>query len=312
MITKQDIEKAHVRLEPIIHNTPILSSTYINAQLGAEVYFKCENFQKTGSFKARGATNSVLKLSADQKEKGVATHSSGNHGQALAWAAAQAGVKCWVVMPSNAPQVKKDAVKGYGAEVIECVPTLQAREEGLKEIQNRTGATFIPPFNFQNTIEGQSTASYELFTELKDLDFLLTPVGGGGLLSGSGLSASYFSPSTKVIGCEPENADDAWQSFRAGKIIPVMNPNTVADGLKTSLGDLTFGYIQKHISDIHLCSEKEIMAAMKMIWERMKIIVEPSCAVPLACALRNKDIYQGKKIAIILSGGNVDLERMFN
>ena len=312
MIQQQDIVATSERLRSYIHKTPILTNSYINDHLGAEVFFKCENFQKTGSFKARGATNSVLKLSAEEKKNGVATHSSGNHGQALAWAARQAGVNCWVVMPSNAPQVKKDAVKAYGAEVVECVPTLQAREDGLKEVQVKTGATFIPPFDYHNTVEGQSTAAYEVYQELDNLDFLLAPVGGGGLLSGSGLSTHYFSPSTRVIGTEPEMADDAWKSFNAKKIIPVINPDTIADGLKTSLGEITFPYIQKHVSEIQLCSENEILLAMRMIWERMKIVVEPSSAVPLACAIRNKEEYKGKRLAIILSGGNVDLKKFFD
>ena len=307
MITKQMVEETSLRLKSYIHVTPILSNSYINNQLGAEVFFKCENFQKTGSFKARGASNSVLKLTDEEKENGVATHSSGNHGQALAWAAQQAGIKCWVVMPSNAPQVKKDAVKGYGAMVVECEPTLHAREDYLKRVQEETRATFIPPFNYHNTIEGQSTVAYEIFDELKDLDYLLAPVGGGGLLSGSALSARYFSGGTKVIGCEPERADDAYKSFEAGKIIPVLNPETIADGLKTSLGDITYSYIKDHVSNILLCSEEEIKSAMRMVWERMKVVIEPSAAVPLASALRNKEMFYNKRLAIIVSGGNVDL-----
>lgn len=312
MILKSDIEASAIRIKEFIHRTPIFQSNYINHLLEAEVFFKCENFQKTGSFKARGATNSILKLSEKDKENGVATHSSGNHGQALAWAAQRSGVKCTVVMPNNAPEIKKAAVKGYNAHVIECQPTLAAREKGLSIVQEETKATFVPPFNYLDTIEGQATAAYEVFDEVKSLDFLLCPVGGGGLLSGSGLSSHHFSPKTKVLGCEPEMANDAWQSFQAKKRIPVVSPDTIADGLKTSLGDITFPYILDHVEDILLCTEDEIRSAMRIIWERMNIIIEPSSAVALACAIRNKSLFKNRRIAIILTGGNVDLEAIFS
>lgn len=307
MITASDISSAAQRLKGSIHKTPILTSRFVNKLTGADIQFKCENFQKTGSFKARGAVNSILKLSNSEAARGVATHSSGNHGQALAWAAQEHGVQAFIVMPENAPKVKVEAVKEYGAEVIFCKSTQQAREQTLEQIINETGATFVPPYNHDNTIEGQATAAVEIFDELQDVDFLLTPVGGGGLLSGSALSASYFSPQTRVLGCEPELADDAYRSFKSGKLQPARPPLTIADGLRTSLGDIPFAYIQKYVEDILLCSEDEIRAAQRMIWERMKIIVEPSSAVPLACLLREKDRFRGKRVAIILTGGNVDL-----
>ncbi len=307
MITSTDISGAAKRIEGIIHKTPVFTSRFFNDLTGADIFFKCENFQKTGSFKARGATNSILKLNPADAKKGVTTHSSGNHGQALAWAAKQQQIKAYIVMPENAPTVKVEAVKGYGAEVIFCESTLEARESTLEEVMQKTGATFIPPYNYTNTIEGQATSALEVFNEIQNLDFLLVPVGGGGLLSGSSLSAHYFSPVTAVIGCEPEEADDAYQSFKTGKLQPAKKPVTIADGLRTSLGDITFDYIQKHVEDILLCSEKEIIETQKMIWERMKMVVEPSAAVPLACVIANKQRFRGKRLAIILSGGNVDL-----
>lgn len=310
MISFASIQEASNRIASSIHKTPLLTSSYLNDLAGAQLFFKCENFQKTGSFKARGATNSILKLSEQEKGNGVATHSSGNHGQAMAWAAKQAGVKAWVIMPSNAPQVKKDAVKGYGAEIIECEPTLQARESSLAAIQKEVGAVFIPPYNFENTIEGQATSAFEIYNELEGLDFLLTPVGGGGLLSGSALSTYYMSPETKVIGCEPEMVNDAWQSFKSGELKPSNNAPTIADGLKTSLGDINFGYIKEFVTDILLCTEEEIMKATQLVWERMKIIIEPSSAVSLACVLNNRDLFNKKKVAMIVSGGNVDLKSL--
>ncbi len=312
MISKKEILEAADKLAFHIHKTPILESQYFNDLIGAKLYFKAENFQKTGSFKARGATNSILNLNEQQLKNGVATHSSGNHGQALAWAANKLSIPCWVIMPSNAPEIKKKAVKGYGAIVIECIPTLEAREDGLKEIQRETGAVFIPPFNFHNTIVGQATAAVEIYKELENLDCILAPVGGGGLLSGTALASKYLSPSTEVFGCEPLNANDAWQSFNEKRLIPVKNPNTIADGLKTSLGDLTFTYILEGVKDIFTCTEDEIKEAMRMVWERMKIIIEPSSAVPLACILKNKNYFKGKKIALIISGGNVDFDGFFN
>ncbi|MGB0176227.1 MAG: threonine ammonia-lyase [Owenweeksia sp.] len=307
MITYDAIEAAASRIHSYIHQTPVLSSAYLNELSGAKLFFKCENFQKTGSFKVRGATNSVLQLTAGEKQKGVATHSSGNHGQSLAWAAREAGVPAWIVMPSNAPQVKKNAVKAYGATVVECEPTLEARETTLQKVQDETGAVFIPPYNAIRTIEGQATCARELHEQAPGLDYLLVPVGGGGILSGSALSTKYISPKTVVMGCEPENADDACLSLKKGEIVPSVNPNTIADGLKTSLGDITFEYIKELVVDILLCSESDIKRAMQLIWERMKIIVEPSSAVALACLLRHKEHFRAKRVGLILTGGNVDL-----
>lgn len=307
MIDQKLIEQAHQRVAPHVHRSPIFTNSYINSLLDAEVFFKCENFQKTGSFKARGAINSVFQLSDEQKKKGVATHSSGNHGQALAWAAKMAGVAAYIVMPENAPKVKVAAVKEYGAEVIFCKSTLEARETTLEKVMAGKGCTFIPPYNFDNTITGQATCAKEVFEDFKNLDFLLTPVGGGGLLSGSALSGKCYSPGTKIMGCEPELACDAYESFHSGELQPAKEPITIADGLRTSLGDINFGYIRKHVDDILLCSEAEIVNAQKLIWERMKIVIEPSSAVPVACLLRYKEHFTNTKVAVIISGGNVDL-----
>lgn len=310
MIEAEDIKNAARRIAPYIHQTPIFTNHFFNAHFGAELFFKAENLQKTGSFKARGATNSVLKLTEAEKRKGVATHSSGNHGQALAWAAAQQGIPAYIVMPENAPAVKVKAVEGYGAEIVFCKPNLAAREESLEKTMQEKGAVFIPPYNYKSTIEGQATAALEILNSHSDLDFILAPVGGGGLLSGTALSASFFSEKTRVIGCEPFAADDAARSFKAGKLIPVKDPNTIADGLRTSLGDLTFSYISRLAEDIITCSESAIVDAMKLIWERMKLVVEPSAAVPLACMMEEPGRWKGKKVAIILSGGNVDVGKL--
>lgn len=309
MIRKVEIKEAAEGLSSYVHRTPIFTSHYVNDLLKCQVFFKAENLQKTGSFKARGAMNALLRLSPEQRQKGVATHSSGNHGQALAWAAGSMGVPAYIVMPENAPAVKVAAVRSYGAEVRFCAANLQAREEGLSEVINETGATFIPPYNYQNTVMGQATCALEIITELDEPDIILAPVGGGGLLSGTALSARYFSPGTSVIGCEPRQADDAERSFRAGEIIPSVNPQTIADGLRTSLGDITFAYISELVSDIITCEEATIIEAMHIIWERMKLVVEPSAAVPLACMLEAPTRFSGKKVALILSGGNVDLDR---
>ena len=307
---KQDIIDAHKRINPFVHNTPILSSQLINEIAGCEIVFKCENFQKVGAFKYRGATNALSLLNKDQLSKGVATHSSGNHAQALALAAKLQGIKAYIVMPNNAPKSKKNAVIGYGAEVIECIPTLDARESTVKQVISKTDAHLVHPYNDERIITGQATCAYEVFEKYQDLEFLLTPVGGGGLLSGTALSAHYFAPSTKVIGAEPEGADDAYQSFKTGKLIPSINPQTIADGLLTSLGNLTFPIIHKHVRDIVTVSEEGIVEAMKLIWQRMKLVVEPSAAVPLAALLKNKQIFARKKVGIILSGGNIDFDKL--
>ncbi|MCZ4694891.1 pyridoxal-phosphate dependent enzyme [Ancylomarina euxinus] len=306
-ITLKDLKETHQRIKPYIHNTPVLSSSLINEIAGAQLYFKCENFQKMGAFKMRGALNAVLQLSDEQKKRGVATHSSGNFAQALALSAKLQGIKAYIVMPENAPEVKKKAVKGYGGEIIECEANLEARETSLNKVVSETGATFLHPYNDYQVIQGQGTATMELIEEHDDLDYIIAPVGGGGLLSGTALAAYHFSPKTKVIAGEPFGADDVWQSLEKGELIPQTNPQTMADGLLTSLGDKTFPLIQELVEKIIRVEEDEIVTAMRLIWERMKLIVEPSSAVALAAILKEKEKFQGKKIGIILSGGNVDL-----
>jgi len=276
----------------------------------AELFFKCENFQKVGAFKIRGATNAVFNLGNEEAIKGVATHSSGNHAAALALAAHLRGIKAYVVMPKNAPQIKQAAVADYGAEIILCQPTLKAREETLAKAVNHTGAAFIHPYNDYRVIAGQGTAALELCEEIPNLDIVMTPVGGGGLLSGTAITVSAISPKTQIIAAEPERADDAYRSFHAGLIIPSVNPDTIADGLLTSLGSLTFPIIKHYVNDIVTVTEEAIVHAMRTIWERMKIIVEPSAAVPLGAILTERIPFLGKRIGIILSGGNVDLAKL--
>ncbi|PKQ66971.1 serine dehydratase [Labilibaculum manganireducens] len=310
IITKESLQETHTRIQEFIHRTPVMSSQLINQIVGADIYFKCENFQKMGAFKMRGATNAILQLSETEKEFGVATHSSGNFAQAIALAAKVQGIKAYIVMPSNAPEIKKTAVKGYGGEIIECIPTLEARETTLNEVVNKTGAVFLHPYNDYQVIEGQATAAMELIEDHDDLDAIFAPVGGGGLLSGTALAAHYFSPNTKIIAGEPMGADDAWQSLQKGEIVPQTNPQTIADGLLTSLGDKTFPIIKEHVEEIIRVEEKEIIAAMRLIWERMKNIAEPSSAVALAALIKEKKRYKGQKVGIILSGGNVELSRL--
>ncbi|NOU58393.1 pyridoxal-phosphate dependent enzyme [Marinifilum caeruleilacunae] len=310
IITKQHLLDTHERISDYIHRTPVFTSSLINEIVGTEIYFKCENFQKMGAFKMRGATNAILQLSNTEKEFGVATHSSGNFAQALALAAKLQGIKAYVVMPSNAPEIKKAAVKGYGGEVIECEPNLQARETTLNEVVNKTGAVFLHPYNDYYVIQGQGTAAMELIEDYADLDCIFAPVGGGGLLSGTALAAKHFSPNTKVIAGEPMGADDAWQSFQKGEIVPQTNPNTIADGLLTSLGDKTFPIIRDYVEDILRVEEEEIISAMRLIYERMKLVVEPSSAVALAALIKEKEKYQNQKIGVILSGGNVQLSKL--
>ncbi|EMS34933.1 Threonine dehydratase, catabolic [Mariniradius saccharolyticus AK6] len=306
----EDIRNAHLRIQPFIHRTPILTSTAIDEMAGCRIFFKCENFQKVGAFKARGAANAVAKLTEEQKKNGVATHSSGNHAAALARAASVAGIKSYIVMPSNAPEIKKKAVKGYGGEIIECEPNLQARETTLRAVVDRTGATSIPPYDFYDVIEGQATCALEMWDEHIPFDVIMAPVGGGGLLAGTALTTKYISPSTLVIAGEPAGADDAFRSFHAKKLIPMEGPKTIADGLLTSLGKLNFAIIMQYVDDILTADDTEIIEAMRLVYERMKIVIEPSCAVPLAALLKNKERFRGKKVGIILSGGNVDLGKL--
>jgi threonine dehydratase len=306
---KNQLIQARERIQPYIHQTPVLCSKSINEIVGAKLYFKCENFQKMGAFKMRGAANALLQLSEAQKLKGVTTHSSGNFAQAVALSAKLTGTKATIVMPSNAPAVKKKAVIGYGATVIDCEPTLEARENTAQRVVNETGATLLHPYNCYNVIAGNSTATLELLEQTNHLDSIIAPIGGGGLISGTALAANYFSNAI-VYGSEPTGADDAYRSFKSGKLIPMVNPNTIADGLRTSLGDKGFPIIQKYVSDIFTVEEQEIIDALQLIWERMKIIIEPSCAVPLAAIIKNKELFKNKAVGIIITGGNVDLKKL--
>ena len=306
----QDIREAADRITPFIHRTPVLTCSALDGMTGAKLYFKCENLQKVGAFKIRGATNAVQVLSDEVASRGVATHSSGNHAAALALAALTRNISAHIVMPENSPQVKKDAVAGYGAEITFCESTLEAREHTLTKILKRTGATFIPPYNDYRIIAGQATAVLELLEACPNLDMIVAPVGGGGLICGTALATQYLSPNTKTVGAEPTQADDAYRSFHAKKLIPSDNPDTIADGLLTSLGDLTFPILLEHVDEMITASEEGISTAMRHIWERMKIVVEPSSAVPLAALLENQINITGKRIGIILTGGNVDLDAL--
>lgn len=307
--TKTDIELAHRRIQDYIHRTPILTSNSINKILHSKLYFKCENFQRAGAFKMRGATNAILSLSENELRKGVATHSSGNHAGALALAAQALKTSAYIAMPSTAPEIKRKAVESYGGKITFCKPTLDDRERTLNRIVEETEATFIHPFDDYRIIAGQATCAKEIFEELKKIDYLLTPLGGGGLLSGSSISAKYFSNSTKVIGVEPKGADDAYRSIRDGKIYPSIEPKTIADGLLTSLSEKTFNIIKENVSEIITVEEQSILDAMYLIWERMKIIIEPSSATVLAAVMENKDLFYNKSIALILSGGNLDIKK---
>ncbi|MFA9390546.1 MAG: pyridoxal-phosphate dependent enzyme [Prolixibacteraceae bacterium] len=302
-----DVKKAHALIQAHIHRTPVLTNKSINEIFGASIFFKCENFQKVGAFKFRGATNAVMSLSDEEANKGVATHSSGNHAAALALAAKSRGIAAYVVMPSNSPEVKKRAVAGYGAQITFCEPTLAARESTLKKVIEETGATEVHPYHNFFVIAGQGTAAKELLEDSPELDMVLCPVGGGGLISGTALSVKALSPGTKVLACEPAGADDAYRSFYSKELVPSIHPQTIADGLLTSVGVLNFEIMLKHIDEVYTVSETSIVEAMRLIWERMKIIIEPSSAVPLAALLEKKLEVQGKKVGIILSGGNVDL-----
>jgi threonine dehydratase len=305
-----DIIRAHESIAPYIHRTPVLTSVQLNNIFGADLYFKCENFQKVGAFKFRGATNAVLNLGTEAQKRGVTAHSSGNHAAALAHSAVSRGVKAYIVMPGNAPQVKKDAVAGYGAEITFCEPTLQAREETTNEIIARTGATLIHAYDNFDVICGQGTAVLELLEDVPDLDTLIAPVGGGGLMSGTATAARAVNNKIRIIGAEPLNASDAWKSFTSGKLVPSVNPSTVADGLLTSLSERTFAIISDKVDEIITVSEESIIESMLLIWERMKIIVEPSSATVLAVIKENRELFRGRKTGLILSGGNVDFRKL--
>ena len=308
---KEALEAAQYKIAPYIHRTPVMHCKTLDKLSEARLFFKCENMQKIGAFKARGATNALLSLPGDGLKKGVATHSSGNHAQAVAWAASLKGIPAYIVMPRTAPDIKKKAVRGYGAKIITCEPTQTAREATLKQVVEDTGAQFIHPYDDYRIIAGQATAAMELIEDHPDLDVIFTPVGGGGLLSGTILAAKYFGRNLKVYAGEPRGADDAHRSLQAGKILPSINPDTIADGLLTSLGERTFEIIKQGVEAIVTVSDGEIIHAMRLIWERMKIIVEPSGAVPLAAVLQNTHLLKGKKVGIILSGGNVNLNTFF-
>ncbi len=308
--SSKEIIQAHSRISEWVHRTPVLTSSSINLKINSELLFKCENFQKVGAFKFRGATNAILNLNHQERALGVTTHSSGNHGQALALAARLRGIKSYVVMPDNAPRVKKEAVLGYQAQVIYCESTLEAREATVNEVIREHGATLVHPYNDYRIICGQATSAKELIEDTTALDYIVCPVGGGGLISGTALSAKYFAPELGVYGAEPQGADDAFRSLKAGRIIPSTAPNTIADGLLTSLGDKTFPIINEFVRGILTVSDEEIISAMKLLWERMKIVVEPSGAVPLAAVWRNRAIFENKRVGIILTGGNVDLANL--
>lgn len=305
-----DVIAAHERIHKFVHQTPVLTSSSINDIFSSSLFFKCENFQKVGAFKFRGATNAVLSLTEEDARKGVGTHSSGNHAAALALAARMRGIQAHIVMPRTAPEIKKTAVRGYGGIITWCEPTLESRETTMREVVDKTGVTFVPPYDHFNIICGQGTAAKELIEETGELDIVMAPVGGGGLVSGTAISTKGMLPSTRVIAIEPEGADDAYRSFTSGKFVPSVNPQTIADGLLTSLGELTFRVILDKVDEIITVSEDAIVAAMRMIWERMKIVVEPSGAVPFAAIVENKIDVAGKKVGLILSGGNAELAKL--
>jgi threonine dehydratase len=308
--TFQDVLDARERIRPFIHETPVLTSTYLNELTGAELFFKCENFQKAGAFKVRGASNAVFGLPDDVAKKGVATHSSGNHALSLSYAAGRRGIPCHVVMPRTAPQAKKDAVIGYGGTITECEPSTSSREAVFAEVHARTGADFVHPYNDPRVIAGQATCSMELMEQTGGLDAVVAPIGGGGMISGTCLTLSNIAPEVKIYAAEPEQADDAARSFKAGHIIADDAPETVADGLKVPLKDLTWHFVRNFVTDVPTASEQEIIDAMKLIWKRMKIVMEPSSAVPLATILKNPETFAGKRVGVIITGGNVDLDRL--
>jgi threonine dehydratase len=306
--TFDDMLAAHTRIKPYIHRTPVLTSSFLNELTGAKLFFKCENFQKAGAFKVRGASNAVFGLSDDMLEKGVATHSSGNHALSLSYAAGRRGIPCTVVMPRTAPQAKKDAVIGYGGRIVECEPSTSSREEVFVQVVKETGAEFVHPYNDPRVIAGQGTCSRELIEQVEGLDAVIAPIGGGGMISGTCLTLSNLAPNVKIYAAEPEQADDAARSFKAGHIIADDAPVTVADGLKVPLKELTWHFVSNHVTDILTTSEQEIIDAMKLIWKRMKIVMEPSSAVPFAAILKNKETFAGKRVGVIITGGNVDLD----
>ena len=308
--TYDDVLAAHARIAPHIHRTPILTSSTLDALTGASLFFKCENFQKAGAFKVRGASNAVFGLSDADAARGVATHSSGNHALSLSYAAGRRGIPCAVVMPRTAPQAKKDAVRGYGGTITECEPSTSSREEVFARVQAQTGADFVHPYNDPRVIAGQATCSRELMEQVDGLDQVIAPIGGGGMISGTCLTLSAIAPKVQIYAAEPEQADDAQRSLRAGHIIADDAPQTVADGLKVPLKDLTWHFVKSRVTDILTASEQEIIDAMRLTWARMKIVIEPSCAVPLATILKNPEVFRGRRVGVIITGGNVDLDKL--
>ena len=306
----QEIQQAAERIKPYAHRTPVLTNASLNQRVGAQVYLKCENFQKVGAFKFRGACNAVYSLSDEEAARGACTHSSGNHAQALALAARMRGIPAYIVMPNNAPSVKKNAVAAYGGQITFCEPTLEARESTLERIRLETGANVVHPYNDERVIAGQGTAALELLSDVPDLDVIIAPVGGGGLLSGTAIAAKGIKPGIRVIAGEPEMADDAYRSLQAGHLLPSANPKTIADGLLTSLGSITFPIVRERVEQIITVSEAGIVAAMKFVWERVKIVIEPSSAVAVGVLWEKKIDLSGLKVGIILSGGNVDLDKL--
>lgn len=309
-MTKEELTACYERIRPYVHKTPILTSHLLDTLAGAHIFFKCENFQRAGAYKIRGATNAILQLSKEQQRNGVVTHSSGNFAQALSLAAQSLQIKAYIVMPSNSPKVKKNAVLQYGGEVIECEPTIEARQNAAHQIAENTGATFIHPSNHPDVILGQGTAALELFEDHPNLDYTFCPVGGGGLIAGSALASTYFSNHCQTIGGEPMEADDAYRSLISGNIETNVTTNTIADGLRTQLGSHNFPIIKKYVKEIIRVEEPEIVQAMRLIWERMKIIIEPSSAVAFAALLKEKQRFKNKKIGVIISGGNVDVNQL--
>ena len=312
--TLDDMLEAHERIKPYIHRTPVLTSQFLNELAGCEMFFKCENFQKAGAFKVRGASNAVFGLSEEEAKKGVCTHSSGNHALSLSYAAGRRGIPCNVVMPYSAPEAKKAAVRGYGGIITECEPSTTSREEVFAKVQAETGGDFVHPYNDPRVIAGQATCSREFLEQMQERgvkpDMVVAPIGGGGMISGTCLTLSNLAPDVKIYAAEPLNADDAARSFKAGHIIADDAPNTVADGLKVPLKDLTWHFVSNYVTDILTATEEEIIEAMKLTWTHMKIVIEPSCAVPLAVILKNKDVFAGKKVGVIITGGNVDLDKL--
>ncbi len=308
--TFDDMLAAQRRIEPHVNRTPVLTSSFLNALTGAQLFFKCENFQKAGAFKVRGAAHAVFGLSEEKAPRGVATHSSGNHALSLSYAAGRRGIACHVVMPRTAPQAKKDAVRGYVGQITECEPSTSSREAVFAEVQARTGADFVHPYNDPRVIAGQATCSRELMEQAEGLEAVIAPIGGGGMVSGTCLTLSHLAPDVEIFAAEPEQADDAYRSFKAGHIIADDAPNTVADGLKVPLKDLTWHFVRNHVTDIFTASEQEIVDAMRLTWARMKIVIEPSCAVPLATILKNRERFAGKRVGVIITGGNVDLDKL--